>query len=77
MGVLNSRYLRFLSTNGSLVPVSAGAEVFLFGSHNLLKGTDIWAMDGVRNIKKKKKSLYTSIGVLYNTAAYTDFVKQE
>lgn len=75
MGVLNSRYLRFLSTDGSLVPVSAGAEVFLFGSHNLLKGTDIWAMDGVRNILKR--SLYTSVKLLYKVTAYTFSVEQE
>jgi hypothetical protein len=34
---------RFLSTDGTLIPVLTRAEVFLFGTQNLLKGADIWA----------------------------------
>lgn len=52
-------YLRFLSTDSSLVPVSAGAEVFLLCSHDLLKGTDMWAMG--RSKKHFKKKFCTSL----------------
>lgn len=69
-------YLRFLSTDGSLVPVSAGAEVFLFCSHNLLKGTDVWAMGG--NEKHfKKKFLHVFGKVLYKIATNTISVEQK
>lgn len=72
----NSRYLRFLSTDGSLVPVSAGAEVFLFGSHNLLKGTDIWAMGGSEK-HFKKEFLFIFGKALYKIAANTVPTEQE
>lgn len=66
----NRAYLRFLSADGSLVPVSAGTEVFLFCSHNLLKGTDILAVGGSEK-RFKKKLLYIFRKVLYKTVANT------
>lgn len=50
--------LRFLPTDGSLIPVPAGREIFLFGSHNLLKSTDIWAAR-VGEEKTKVKQCYS------------------
>lgn len=69
-------YSRFLSTDGSLVPVSAGAEVFLFCSHDLLKGTDIWAMGGNKK-HFKKNFLYIFAQVLYKIGTNTISLEQK
>lgn len=34
-------HLRFLSTDGPLVPITASAEVFLLGPHNLLESAHV------------------------------------
>lgn len=34
-------HLRFLSTDGPLVPITASAEVFLLRSHNLLESAHV------------------------------------
>lgn len=68
-------YLRFLSTDGSLIPVSAGTEVFLFCSHNLLKGTNIWSV-GENGKHFKNKFPYIFGKVLHKIAANTVSVEE-
>lgn len=46
------QHLRFLSTDGPLVPITTSAEVLLLGSHDLLERADIGS-DRLLRVKRK------------------------
>lgn len=67
-GMSSLKHLRFLSTDGFLVPVPACAEILLLGPDYLLKGTHIGPVENVRSTinqereeKRRKKDCSTGL----------------